>query len=77
MGKTYRYRGGFEEKSPVEFEVPFDGEWHAVIEKGTFKKPLEVKASAKLIKPKHHTLNGNEQMETHQAVEDEYDDTYE
>lgn len=75
-GRTYDYRGGFSEKSPVEFIIPFDGTWHAVIEKGTPKAPTEVKGDAKLHKPRHRTLNGMEQNETHQEVS-EYDDTFE
>lgn len=74
--RTHTYRGGFSEKSPVEFTIPFDGTWHAVIEKGTYRNPLNVSGNASLHKPKHHTLNGMEQNETHQAVSD-YDDTYE
>jgi len=75
-GKTYHYRGGESEKSPVEFTVPFDGVWHAIIEKGTFKNPIDVSGNAELIKQKPLTLNGTEQNETHIPVE-EYDDTLE
>jgi len=75
-GKTYHYRGGESEKSPVEFTVPFDGVWHAIIEKGTFKNPIDVSGNAELIKQKPITLNGTEQNETHIPVE-EYDDTLE
>ncbi len=76
QGRTYEYRGGVSDNSPVEFTVPFDGVWHAVIEKGTHKNPLDVSGSAKLKRPKPATLNGPEQMETHEKVE-EYDDTLE
>ncbi len=75
-GLTHQYRGGQVEKSPVEFTVPYDGVWHAVIEKGTYTHPIAVDGSAKLERPKHSTLNGIEQNETHQSVE-EYDDTLE
>lgn len=75
-GKTYRYRGGHSENPSVEFTVPYDGVWHAIIEKGTYKNPLEVSGKAKLHKPKHRTLNGPEQTETRQKIE-EYDDTFE
>lgn len=74
-GRTYRYRGGAADKSPVEFTVPFDGKWHAVIEKGTFRHPLEVKGNAKRIPHKYDTLNGSEQMESRKGVVSEYDDT--
>jgi len=76
QGKTYHYRGGEAEKSPKEFTVPFDGIWHAIIEKGTFKNPLDVSGNAELIKQVSPTLNGAEQNETHTPVE-EYDDTLE
>jgi len=76
-GQTYRYRGGSVTKSPVEFEVPFDGLWYAIIEKGTFRAPLNVTGSAKLLKEKYSTLNGQEQMETHEKLSEGYDDTLE
>lgn len=76
-GKTYQYRGGHSEKSPVEFIIPEPGTWHAIIEKGTFKSPIEVTGKAKLVRPAPTTLNGSEQMETSQAREKDYDDTLE
>ena len=76
LGKTFRYRGGYFQDSPVEFEVPFDGVWHAVVEKGTHFHPLNVTATARLEQPKLETLNGTIQMETHQKLA-EYDDTLE
>ncbi len=76
-GQTYRYRGGLATNSPVEFEVPFDGVWYAIIEKGSFRAPLNVTGSAKLLKQKYSTLNGQEQMETHEKVSGAYDDTLE
>ncbi|NEN22498.1 DUF1883 domain-containing protein [Cryomorpha ignava] len=75
-GRTYQYHGGHAETSPTEFTVPFDGVWHAIIEKGTYHNPLNVSGKAKLIKPRYSTLNGAEQNETHQKIE-EYDDTLE
>lgn len=74
-GRTYQYRGGNAENSPVEFTVPFDGVWHAIIEKGTYRNPLDVTGNAELLK-QNITLNGEEQNETHTPVE-EYDDTLE
>jgi hypothetical protein len=61
----------------VIFEVPFDGTWHAVIEEGTHAKPLKIKGSATLERPAYITLNGQEQMETHEKVKGGYDDTLE
>ena len=74
-GRTYRYRGGFAEKSPVEFTIPAQGTWHVVIEKGTYKNPLEVTGSAKLIPHHYDTLNGMEQLEGRKKSVTEYDDT--
>jgi len=74
-GITYRYRGGYSENSPVEFTIPFDGVWHAVIEKGTYHHPINVTGNAKLIPHRYDTLNGPEQMETRRREAQEYDDT--
>lgn len=74
--KTFTYRGGQSTNSPVEFEVPFDGTWHAVIEKGSYLAPLQIVGNARLIKAGYKTLNGREQNETHQNLV-EYDDTFE
>jgi hypothetical protein len=76
-GKTYNYRGGHFLKSPAEFEIPYDGVWHAIIEKGTHKEPIDVHGKAQLLKPRLETLNGYLEMETHQKYESKYDDTNE
>lgn len=78
-GKTHQYRGGFYEASPVEFEIPYDGVWHAVIEKGSFNNPLEVTGTVDLLQPRLDSLNGNLQNETHAAYGKnfKYDDTLE
>jgi len=49
---TYNYRGGKMEKSPYLFEVPADGLWHVVIEKGSYFKPQNIIASVDIISPK-------------------------
>lgn len=74
-GRTYQYRGGYSENSPVEFTVPYDGTWHAVIEKGTYNNPLKVTGNANITPHKYDTLNGLEQMESRKGVVSEYDDT--
>jgi len=74
-GQTYQYRGGYFENSPVTFEVPFEATWHAIIEKGTFKNPIEVSGKAKLIAHQYDTLNGSEQTGVSKREVDEYDDT--
>lgn len=74
-GLTYRYRGGTAKKSPVSFTVPFDGTWHAIIEKGTYNRPLEVAGNAELIPHRYDTLNGSEQTGVSKRSVEEYDDT--
>ncbi|HPF89816.1 MAG: DUF1883 domain-containing protein [Flavobacteriales bacterium] len=51
MGKTYSYHGGLFEESPVRFVIPYDGQWTAVVEKGTFRAPLEVAAHCRVLSP--------------------------
>lgn len=51
QGKTYSYHGGLFEESPIRFVVPYDSVWNAVVEQGTFRSPLEVKASCRLMAP--------------------------
>ncbi|MBL7956139.1 MAG: DUF1883 domain-containing protein [Flavobacteriales bacterium] len=51
MGKTYSYHGGTFEESPIRFVVPYDGQWTAVVEKGTFRDPIEVHARCHVIPP--------------------------
>lgn len=75
-GRTYQYRGGFSKDTQVEFEVPFEGKWYAIVEKGPLSAPIDVSGSAKLHRPRHKTLNGAVQNETHEAIS-EYDDTLE
>lgn len=51
MGKTYSYHGGLFEESPVRFVIPYDGVWNAVVERGTFHEPIDVKASCRRLSP--------------------------
>ncbi len=46
---TYRYRGGDLVESPHEFEIPSDGTWHVVIEKGGYFNPRPVTGSVEVI----------------------------
>jgi hypothetical protein len=48
--KTYNYRGGQLEVSPHDFEIPNDGLWHIVIEKGSYYNPREITASVEMVK---------------------------
>lgn len=74
-GLTYQFRGGESKKSPVTFTAPFDGTWHAIIEKGSYNNPLEVTGNAELIPHRYDTLNGSEQTGTSKRSVEEYDDT--
>lgn len=47
--KTYNYRGGHLEVSPHDFEIPNDGLWHIVIEKGSYYNPREITASVEMV----------------------------
>jgi len=51
QGRTHRYRGGLFESGPVFFRLPSDGVWYAVVEKGTYSVPKNVKASVELMGP--------------------------
>lgn len=51
MGKTYSYHGGTFEESPIRFVIPHDGQWTAVVEKGTYRAPVEVKAQCHVLPP--------------------------
>ncbi len=48
-GSSYRRLGGDYSESPVEFTAPYDGTWHAVIEKGTHTNPTNVTGSVELL----------------------------
>jgi len=48
-GKTYNYRGGDLEVSPHDFEIPNDGQWHVVIEKGGYFHPKAIVGSVELV----------------------------
>ena len=47
--KTYSYRGGMIEEKSHEFEIPNDGLWHVVIEKGGYFAPKPIVASVDII----------------------------
>ncbi len=50
-GKSHTYFGGLFDESPVRFVVPHDAKWTVVVEKGTHREPLEVKASCRVMAP--------------------------
>jgi hypothetical protein len=47
--KTYNYRGGQLDQSPHDFEIPNDGLWHIVIEKGGYFNPRPITASVEMV----------------------------
>lgn len=57
MGKTHKYFGGFFEESPVRFVLPYDSVWNVVVEKGTWKSPLEVKSTCRVLQPNRTALS--------------------
>ena len=75
-GFQHEYIGGHYEQSPVEFEIPKDGVWYAIVEKGTYSNPLDIEGKVEVLGPRYETLNGSIQMETQRRVQ-EYDDTLE
>ncbi len=50
--KTFSYRGGMIEEKSHDFEIPNDGLWHVVVEKGGYFNPQPITASVE-IHPKH------------------------
>ena len=46
--KTFSYRGGMVESSSHEFDIPNDGLWHVVIEKGSYFNPKAITASVEI-----------------------------
>jgi hypothetical protein len=50
--KTFSYRGGMIEGSSHDFEIPNDGLWHVVIEKGSYYNPRPITASVEILEKK-------------------------
>jgi hypothetical protein len=50
-GAKHVAQGGFYEQSPARFTVPYDGVWHAVIERGSHYNPIDVKGRVELLPP--------------------------
>ena len=46
--RTYDYRGGLLEESPQRFEIPNDGKWHVVVERGSYFNPKNIVASVEV-----------------------------
>ena len=50
-GASFRRLGGEFKTSPAEFIAPYDGTWHAVIEKGSHYNPKAVEGSVEVLPP--------------------------
>ena len=51
-GASHKRLGGKYDRSPAEFVAPYDGTWHAVIEKGSHFSPLNITGSVEVLPPK-------------------------
>lgn len=51
QGKTHTYFGGLFEESPIRFVIPHDAVWNVVVEKGTFRNPIELDARCGVLPP--------------------------
>jgi len=50
-GASFKRLGGPFEKSPAEFTAPYDGAWHAVIEKGSHVNPQPIEGRVEVLSP--------------------------
>ena len=50
-GASHKRMGGHFDRSPAEFTAPYDGTWHAVIEKGSHFNPMDVTGSVEILPP--------------------------
>ena len=50
-GGRFQGQGGMYEDSPAKFTVPYDGLWHAVIEKKSHFNPINVSGRVELLPP--------------------------
>ena len=50
-GASFRRLGGHFDKSPAEFIAPYDGTWHAVIERGSHFSPINVEGKVEILPP--------------------------
>ena len=50
-GAKHVAQGGFFEQSPAKFTIPYDGIWHAVIEKGSHSNPINVEGRVEVLPP--------------------------
>lgn len=50
-GASHKRIGGWYDKAPVEFTAPYDGLWHAIIEKGGHFNPEPITGSVEVLSP--------------------------
>ncbi len=50
-GASFRRLGGQFDQSPAEFIAPYDGTWHAVIEKGSHFSPQPIEGRVEVLSP--------------------------
>ena len=51
-GQSFKRIGGEFTESPAEFTAPYDGTWHAIIEKGAHTNPEHITGSVETLPPK-------------------------
>ncbi|MEQ8324611.1 MAG: DUF1883 domain-containing protein [Vicingaceae bacterium] len=66
-GSSFRRLGGKYDQSPVEFTAPYDGTWHAVIERGSHYNPISIEGSVEVLSPKRKEIPYFEENESSQA----------
>lgn len=76
-GLSHQYWGGHYDEMPAEFEVPYEGEYFAVVEKGTFANPIELEARVEIGPPRFDYMNGSPQNEGQSILEGELDEALE
>lgn len=55
--RTHSFYGGTFEETPIRFVVPFDSAWCVVIEKGSYRAPVDIVAGVKLLPPDRNYLS--------------------
>jgi hypothetical protein len=79
-GAKHVAQGGRFEQSPAKFTIPYDGVWHAVIERESHYNPIAVKGRVELLPPEiketaYFDANEDESVGIEEAVPQEEVDT--
>lgn len=64
VGQPFKYRGGYQRRSPVRLEIPHDGQWYVVVDLGGYGG--RVQASVTVVDP-----SGESREEQTETVEDD------